>query len=122
MDQQDRSPAPAQGGFDFNHPTIIAILYLGGFATGVSMLVGIVLAYVWKGEPHDAWQDSHYIYLINTFWIGLAGIIAGAILLIVLIGVFVWLAVSVLVVVRSVLCIVNAQKREPMPNPGSWLI
>ena len=28
---------------------------------------------------------------------------------------------AVLVVVRCVLSLINAQKREPMPNPGTWL-
>jgi len=40
----------------------------------------------------------------------------------VLIGVFVIMAVGVLVLVRSVMSLINAQKHQPMPNPDSWLI
>ncbi|MEQ1687205.1 MAG: hypothetical protein ABL874_01385 [Sphingopyxis sp.] len=115
------NPTPS-GGFDLNHPTIISLLYLGGFVTGISGFVGLVLAFVWKGEAHDAWEDSHYQYLINTFWIGLAGSIIGVILTIVLIGVFILMAVAALVITRCVLSLINAQKRMPMPNPGSWVI
>ena len=115
---------PVSGGsFDFNRPTIIAALYLGSFFVGgVTGIVGIVLAFVWKGEPHAGWEDSHYQYLINTFWIGLIGTIVGVVLAIILIGFLVLGATAILVIVRSVLVIVNAQKQQPMPNPGSWTV
>jgi len=107
---QPQAPAPQaqSSGFDFNHPTIISLLYLSSFVLGVTAIVGVVLAFVWKGEPHADWESSHYEYLIRTFWIGL-------------IGFLLMLAVAVLVVVRSVLSLVNAQKQMPMPNPETWL-
>lgn len=117
----DALPPAQSSGFDFNHPTIISLLYLASFVTGITAIVGVVLAYVWRGESREPWEASHYQYLINTFWIGLVGSIIGFVLLIVLVGVFVLLAVMALMVVRSVLSMVRAQKREPMPNPGTWL-
>ena len=127
MDQPNNPPSfqppPSSGsGFDANHPTIIAILYLAAFVTGISGLAGVVLAFVWKGEAYEAWEDSHYEYLVSTFWIGLAGTVLGIVLLIVLIGFFILMATAALVVVRSVMSLVNAQKRQPMPNPNSWLV
>jgi len=116
------TPPVAAGGFDFNQPTIISLLYLASFITGITAIVGVVLAFVWKDQPKAEWEASHYQYLINTFWIGLIGSVIGFVLLIVLIGIFVLLAVAALVGVRSVLSLINAQKQAPMPNPGSWLI
>ena len=116
------TPPAATGGFDFNQPTIISLCYLASFITGITGLVGVVLAYVWKGEPKAEWEVSHYQYLIRTFWIGLIGSIVGFVLLIVAIGILVLLAVAALVGVRSVLSLINAQKHAPMPNPDSWLI
>lgn len=123
---QPGRPAPTDGsggtsGFDFNQPTIVSLLYISSFVLGVTAIVGVVLAYVWKNEPHAEWEDSHYRYLIRTFWLGLIGFVVGLILTIVLIGLFVLLAVAVLVIVRSVLSLINAQKRQPMPNPETWL-
>ena len=115
-------PATTSGGFDFNQPTIISLCYLASFITGITGIVGVVLAFVWKNEPKADWEASHYQYLINTFWIGLIGSIVGFVLLIVLIGFFVLLGVAALVGVRSVLSLINAQKHAPMPNPGSWLV
>ena len=116
------TPPAATGGFDFNQPTIISLCYLASFITGITGLVGVVLAYVWKGEPKADWELSHYQYLIRTFWIGLIGSIVGFVLLIVAIGFLVLLATAALVGVRSVLSLINAQKHAPMPNPDSWLI
>ena len=116
------TPPANTGGFDFNQPTVISLLYLASFLLGITALVGVVLAYVWKGQPKADWEVSHYSYLIRTFWIGLIGSVAGIVLTVVLIGVLVLLAVAALVLVRCVLSLINAQKRVPMPNPDSWLI
>ncbi|MDE8654582.1 DUF4870 family protein [Novosphingobium album (ex Liu et al. 2023)] len=115
--------APAStttSGFDFNNPTIIALLYLASFVVGITAVVGVVLAYVQRDEARP-WETSHYEYLIRTFWIGFIGILVGALTMIVLVGFVILPAALVLVIVRSVLSITNAQKHEPMPNPGTWL-
>jgi uncharacterized membrane protein len=122
MDDPKPTPTPANTGFEFNNPTVISLLYLASFITGITAIVGVVLAFVWRGEPKAEWEASHYQYLINTFWIGLAGSIVGFLLLIVLIGLLVWAAVAVLVIVRSVMSLLNAQKHMPMPNPATWLV
>ncbi|PNU03569.1 DUF4870 family protein [Novosphingobium guangzhouense] len=121
FDPKPASSAPTSG-FDFNQPTIINLLYLASYVTGVTGIVGIVLAYVWRGDAKAAWEVSHYEYAIRTFWLFFLGIVIGTILTIVLIGIPILIAVSVLVIVRCVLSILNAQKQVPMPNPGSWLV
>lgn len=122
--QGQPAPPPPQsqsGGFDANRPTIISLLYLSSFLLGITVIIGVVLAYVWKGEPHGDWEASHYTYLIRTFWIAFIGSIISIILMIILIGFLLWIAVAVLVIVRCVLSLINAQKQAPMPNPETWL-
>ncbi|MDD3798350.1 MAG: hypothetical protein PHE36_04135 [Novosphingobium sp.] len=112
------SAAPA---FAFNRPTIVSLLYLSScvlFATGI---VGLVLAYVWRNEPHEEWETSHYTYLIRTFWLGLLGAVVSTLLMVVAIGFLLLGAVAILVIVRCVLSLVAAQKQQPMPNPETWL-
>lgn len=127
---QDQPVAPAPhtptqknqpAGFEFNRPTIISLIYLSSFVFGITIIVGVVLAYVWKGEAHADWESSHYDYMIRTFWIGLIGSVISFILMLVLIGFLLWIAVAVLVVVRCVLSLISAQKQAPMPNPETWL-
>ena len=111
-------PTTTTSGFDFNHPTIVSLLYLLSFVTGITGLVGIVLAHVWQGEHRGDWQESHLTYLIRTFWIGL---IVSVVLTITLIGIFLLVIPMVWVGVRSVMSLVKAQRREPMPDPKTWL-
>ena len=119
--QSQHVTPPPPIGFDFNRPTIISLLYLSGFILGITVIVGVVLAYVWKGEPQADWESSHYDYLIRTFWIGLIGSVISFVLMLVLIGFLLWIAVGVLVVVRCVLSLINAQKQMAMPNPETLL-
>lgn len=117
----DFNAPQSTGGFDFNRPTIISLLYLGSFVAGITGIIGVVLAFVWRGEPHADWESSHYTYLVNTFWVGLAGAILGMLTMLVGIGILIMGATVVLVIVRSVLCIIQAQKHLPMPKPDTWL-
>ncbi|AHE57292.1 hypothetical protein NX02_28565 [Sphingomonas sanxanigenens DSM 19645 = NX02] len=111
----------SSSGFELNQPTIISLLYLASFITGITGIVGVVLAYVWGGQPKANWETSHYAYHIRTFWFGLIGFVVGAILSLILIGFLVMLATGVWVAVRSVMSLLNAQKRLPMPNPQTLL-
>ena len=125
MSQEPTNPneagPPANAGFDFNQPTIISLLYLASFVTGITGLVGIVLAHVWQGENQDSWAASHFSYLIRTFWIGFAASIVAGLLSIVLIGFLLLPLIFIWVGVRSVMSLIKAQKQEPMPDPQTLL-
>jgi uncharacterized membrane protein len=116
---QQQSPTSS---FDFNYPTIIALLYITSVVTGFGGIVGVVLAYVWKGEKPSGWEATHYDFHIRTFWFGLIGYVIGFILAIVLIGFPILLAVTIWMVVRSVIALLKAQKQEAMPDPNTlWI-
>jgi uncharacterized membrane protein len=112
---------PTPSSFDMNRPTIIGLLYAASYLTGITGIIGVVLCYVWRGEPHEPWEATHYTYHIRTFWVGLIAGIIGFITLIVGIGFLIFLALGVWMLVRTVLAIVNAQKRAAMPNPQTLL-
>lgn len=114
---------PTSSGFDLNQPTIISLLYLGGFVSGgITSLVGIVLAHVWKGDNQLSWAHSHFDYLVRTFWLGFVGGIIAFLLSFVLIGLLLFPVLAVWVGVRSVMSLVKAQKQLPMPEPQTLLV
>lgn len=117
----NRPSATPTGNFELNRPTIVGLLYAGSYMTGLSGLIGLVLAYVWKGEPHEPWEATHYTYLIRSFWIGLAAIIVGVFTMLIGIGFLLLGGAGIWFLVRLVLSLVNAQKRQPMPNPETYL-
>lgn len=128
-------------------PTIVVILYLLNFALGFSVMVGVVLAYVWRGEEEtQEWERTHYTYLIRTFWIGLVvlmiamfgyfGMFFGLIfaqhaaggeppspmfflLVFGMMGLF--LLAAAWFAARCIRSLVRIGSRQPMPHPETWL-
>ena len=110
--------------FQMNHPTIISLLYVGSFLVGITSVIGVVLAYMWRGEDHASWEDSHYRYLIRTFWIGFVYAIIAGILSVVTLGLLAFVffgLVSVWFIVRAIKSLTAAQKQMPMANVETWL-
>ncbi len=108
--------------FDMNQPTIIAILYIVSPLFWITGIVGVILAFVWRDQPKGEWEASHYQYLINTFWIAMVGFVVSFVLMLVLIGFILIFVVMAWAIVRSVMSLINAQKQQPMPNPGTLLL
>jgi uncharacterized membrane protein len=48
----------------------VYILYLVGFLTGITVLVGLIIAYLQRDRT-DRISQSHFQFQITTFWIGL---------------------------------------------------
>ena len=117
--QPDPVPGSAHQ-FEFNRPTIVSLLYLASFLTlGLSGLAGLVLAYAWRNLGHDAWEQSHFTFLIRTFWLGLGFAVICSLLAIFalplpLLG---FVAIAVWIVVRSAMALVAAQKHAPIRYP-----
>lgn len=116
-------PARQSGWFDPGIPNIqlIYVLYLVGFVIGITGLVGIVLAYINHGRS-EAWVETHYVWAIRTFWIGLLYAFISAVLMIVGIGFLLMFVVAIWVVVRCVIGLQAASRNEPMKNPQSWIL
>ncbi|MGQ5702529.1 DUF4870 family protein [Sandaracinobacteroides sp. A072] len=117
-------PATRTNDFQMNRPTILSLLYLGSFLAGITALVGVILAYVWKGEAHPGWEDSHYRYHIRTFWIGIVWTIIAAIITGITLGLAAFIVFPLIAIwfaVRAVKSLLAAQREEPLQNVESWL-
>jgi uncharacterized membrane protein len=96
------------------------VLYFGGYFTGFSALIGVIIAYM-KVDDAEPVLRSHYRFQIRTFWIGLLYLAIGIPLCLVLIGIpilvwwFVWSSIRV---VKGILLVIE---HKPIVNPSSWL-
>ena len=115
-------PAVAAG---TNKPLVLAILYLTSCAVGLTGLVAFILALVWKSEPGEDWEASHYDYHIMTFLLWFGATVLGLVLIVTIIGALIGIPMLfgavVWVLVRAIVSLIRASNREPMPNPGPWL-
>ena len=100
---------------------VIYILYLAGLVIGVSALVGIVLAYMNRGKA-GGYVETHYTWLIRTFWIGVLYALVSAFLMFVMIGFLLMFAVAVWFIARCIIGLQALGRGEPIKNPESWII
>lgn len=107
---------------DTTLPIVVYALLLAGIVTGgLTALVGVVIAYVYRGEG-PPWFDEHYRYQIRTFWLMVLYFAVSALLMLVMIGFVTWLLVVVWLVIRCVKGIKRLQEHRAPDNVDAWLI
>lgn len=119
---------------DKTMPAVCYALYLLAFATGITAVIGLVIAYTQRSSAAPG-MKSHFTYLIRTFWGGLmmmifGGVIfgVGALLSIILIGFpimgLAWLILTFATIWYAVRCIVGLvylSRGEAHPRPYALL-
>jgi uncharacterized membrane protein len=99
---------------------IVYILYLAGFLTGVSAVVGLIIAMI-EIDRSDAVSRSHFRFQIRTFWIGLIYVVAGIATLHVGVGALIMVWWIVWTAMRCVKGLLALNAGEPIADPESFL-
>lgn len=100
---------------------LVYILYLVSLAVGLTALVGLVFAYMNRGNSED-WIDTHYTYAIRTFWIGVLYSFICLILAFVGIGFLLMFVALVWFVIRCIKGLQAITRNEPVANVETWLV
>lgn len=116
----------AQQGNDWLEPgasnaQLIYILFFLGFVVGITAIVGVILAYVNRGKTND-YVETHYTWLIRTFWIGVLFSVISVVLSIVAIGILLGIATFIWLVIRLIKGLQALGRNEPIANPLTWWI
>ena len=120
---------------DRTMPVVSYALYLLAFATGITAIAGLIIAYAQRPTAGPVMQ-SHYTFLIRTFWIALAVMVAGglvcgvgAILTVILIGFPIMAAGGLIMAVasiwfgvRAIVGLVYVSRGEAYPRPYAVLV
>jgi uncharacterized membrane protein len=91
---------------------------------GIVGIIGIIMAYVKRGDAVGTWLASHYRWLIRTFWFsllwGLVGGIIFVLLAIVVIGIIIgaaiWIATALWVIYRIIRGYLLFKDSKPVPG------
>ena len=119
---------------DKTMPAVCYGLYLLAFTNGITAIIGLVIAYAQRASAGPTMQ-THYTYLIRTFWGGLIMMLVGgmlmglgALLAIILIGFpimgLAWLiltAGSIWYAVRCIVGLVYLSRGAAHPRPYAIL-
>ena len=115
-------------------PTVVYALYLLGLINGLTVLIGLIVAYANRDRAGPA-METHYTFQIRSFWIAIALWVIGLVLLffgiplmlvligfplviaggLILAGTHIWFAL------RCILGLVYVSRGEAYPRPRSWL-
>lgn len=98
---------------------IIYVLYLVGLLTGLTTIVGVVMAYIYRDGASD-WLKTHYTFQIRTFWIMILYAIICTILTVVLIGALLFIVLAIWWIVRCVKGLKFLDQRVAYPDPEGW--
>jgi len=126
-DPQNTTPSPAPRETDKwlepgpQNALVIYILYFLSFVIGITGLIGLVIAYLNRGKT-GGFVETHYTWLIRTFWIGILYSVIAFILAFAFIGFLLMIAVAVWAVIRLVKGVMALNKNEPIPDPTTWWI
>ena len=117
MSLPDAPPEPRPEGAGI--ALLVYILYFCGFATAITAVTGLIVAYVQRQDVAPE-VETHLVFLIRTFWIGLLIATVSTALTIVLIG---WLGLLLWLVWTLTRCIsgvVKLNRDQPATDPLSW--
>lgn len=117
-----RAPARDTVEIERSMPTFaIYVLILCAVPTmGVAAVVGL-LALGARSAAASPVLQTHYIYQARTLWTAAFAALAGLILLVVNLGVFVLFLLAVWTIARGAWGVLRLKAGQPMPRPRSWL-
>lgn len=108
-------------GPDTTMAMVVYALYLASMIVGLTALVGIVIAYVYRGKGPE-WLDEHYRYQIRTFWIGMLYGLVCVVLALIGIGFLLLIVLAVWLIVRCVKGFKGLQEKQAPANVDTWLV
>lgn len=95
--------------------------FAGGFVSGFTPVIGVIMAYVRRNEVRGTPYFDHCHFLIRTFWISLLGLLAAAVLTPILIGIPLLAAVCIWFLFRLIAGVMKLVDNKPL-NPYGWTV
>src|SRR5260221_290759 len=96
---------------------IVYGLQLAGYFTGLSPVAGVILNYAKRDAVAGTWLESHFRWQIRTFWITLAWSVAGLVLLLAFVGIFVLGVAAMWFLYRAIKGWIALSEGKPMYGP-----
>jgi uncharacterized membrane protein len=91
------------------------------FTVGIASIVGVIIAYVKRGDLVGTPFESHMTSAIRTFWISLIVGIIGLLLALVIVGFVVLGLLALWQLFRIIRGLIRAIDGQPIADPAGWL-
>ena len=101
---------------------IVWALFLASIlSVAFTSIIGVIIAYIKRGDLAGTPYESHMTSAIRTFWIGLIVGIVGFVLVFILIGIPVLILLCIWQLFRTIRGLIRAIDGQPIANPAGWL-
>ena len=101
-----------------NYVFIAYVTYAVGLLILFTPVVGVIMAYVKRGEAQGSIYASHIDYLIKTFWVSLVGTVLGTFTTLILIGWLILLVTAIWFIYRVVIGLIKLNEDKPVSTQG----
>ena len=95
---------------------IVYVCQALSFFFGITAIVGVILNYLKRDDVEGTWLESHFVWQIRTFWIGLIASFIGFILIFILIGFLVLAVTLIWTIYRVVKGWILLNENKPIEN------
>lgn len=85
-------------------------------------LIGLIVAYVKRADASGTLWQSHFSFIIRTFWLGLIGLVIGGATTFILIGYAIIALVGVWSFIRMLVGLLRALGDQPILHPKSYFL
>ena len=114
-------PPPTASGIDLRGWSWIVLgLYIATYVTGFTSIIGVVIAYAKRAEATGTIHESHMVYAIRSFWIGVILTVIGILLAVVGIGVVILILAGLWWLVRLVRPAIALLDNRAISNPTGF--
>lgn len=116
----DHTPEPTPIDAPSTLYAVYVLILLAVPTLGVAAAVALLA--VWKRRaPQGEVAASHYVFQQRTVWAAAIGAVAGAVLIIVNVGVFILFAAAVWTLARGAYGVMKLRAGRRIPHPNAWL-
>ncbi len=74
-------------------PALIVTAFLSGWPS----IIALIMSYIWRDDAVGTYLDSHFEWVIRTFWLALVWLVIGAILIATFIGAVIGIPILLIV-------------------------
>src|SRR5262245_1072352 len=96
---------------------IVYALQIASFLLGFTLIVGVIINYIQRGDVAGTWLESHFRWQIRTFWYSLLWLGVGLATLIVVIGFFVLMGSALWLLYRAIKGWLSLEEGKAMYAP-----
>lgn len=99
-------------------PMIVYCCYLGALLYGITMIIGVIVAYIYRQNSSGTWYGSHFDYQISIFWKSLIGFVLGFATMFFGVGIVILIFTYLWVIVKIIKGWQRLAEGKPAPVPA----